>query len=117
MKSLIKFFVLTVMVIVMNTFNASSQECPTAKSFRAKGNISEFSIGLGATHYFGDLNAINMTNRRVIGELHKEQIKPAVNINYRLYFTRILNFRASFLYTRINGSDHYNEVGEDFSSP
>lgn len=117
MNTIARFAAFTLLLIALIPFDAASQKCPTAKSFRSRGNISEFSIALGATHYFGDLNAINMTNNRIIGELHKEQIKPAVSVNYRFYFSKVTNLRAGLLYTRINGSDHYNKVREDFSSP
>ncbi len=104
-------------IILFIHFNAFSQKCPQAKSFKGDRNLSELSAGIGASHYFGDLNAINVTNKRIIGELHSEQLNPVVSVDYRYYFSHIANLRVGFLYTRLNGSDQFNAVQEDFSAP
>lgn len=91
---------------------AFAQDCPTRKNFQKRTNwVSELSIGFGGTHYFGDLNTYNTTDRK-IGELHKENMKPSININYRLYPSRFLNARVSFFYTRLAGSDRYNNTDD-----
>jgi len=95
---------------------AFGQDCPTRKNFQKRTNwVSEFSIGFGGAHYFGDLNTYNTTDRK-IGELHKENMKPAVSVNYRLYPSRFINARVSFFYTRLAGSDQYNTTDTDFST-
>ena len=94
-----------------------SQDCPTRKNFRKKNNnISELSIGFGGTHYFGDLNTYNSSDRKVLGELHKENMKPAFTLNYRWYFNRFINPRINFMYTRLAGSDRKNVADEGHSA-
>ena len=68
-----------------------AQKCPDGQSFQKKkktGIMSELSVSFGGSHYFGDLNSFNQSDRKYTGELHKENMSIAFGLNYRLYFSR-----------------------------
>lgn len=58
----------------------------------------EFGVGLGAAHYFGDLNTVSKLNRP----------KPAATIFFRKYLGSYIAARAGFSFAQIGYSDRYN---------
>ena len=114
MKPLTNLLVLVVIFLIPCQLIA--QKCPDGRSFNKKGKTSELSIGAGASQYFGDLNVVNMSDRRILGELHKDQIKAVISLGYRYYFSRFFNFKANLLYTRLQASDKFNEVEAEYST-
>jgi hypothetical protein len=62
----------------------------------------EFGIGLGAAHYFGDLNT----------RAHLNRPKMAANIFFRKNFGNYIAARLSATYARLGYSDKYNDHNE-----
>ena len=58
----------------------------------------EFGIGLGAAHYFGDLNTVTNLNRP----------KPAATVFFRKYLGNYIAARAGFSFAQLGYSDRYN---------
>jgi hypothetical protein len=116
MKSIISC-VAFLLIVTAPFAKIEAQDCPTRQNFRKRaGIISELSIGVGGAHYFGDLNTYNISEHRIIGELHRENMYVAMGANYRFYFSKFINPRISFFYTRLRGSDQHNEIHKDFSA-
>jgi hypothetical protein len=89
--------ILTVLCLVFSlTWSAgvSAQD-----SFVQEG---EFGIGLGASHYFGDLNTRASLNR----------LKPAATIFFRKNFGNYVAARIGATYARLGYSDVYNTHNE-----
>jgi len=105
-------------ILLLSSPTVFAQDCPTSRSFKKKNNniVTELSISMGGAHYFGDLNTYNKSDRKIIGELHKENMFPAVSLNYRFYMNRFFNPRISLFYTRLAGSDRNNISDGDFSA-
>jgi hypothetical protein len=62
----------------------------------------EFGVGLGAAHYFGDLNT----------RLHVNRPKPAASIFFRKNFGNYIALRVSGNYARLGYADRYNKHNE-----
>jgi len=62
----------------------------------------EFGIGLGASHYFGDLNT----------RAHINRPKPAAGIFFRKNFGNYIGLRIAGNYARLGYSDKYNTENE-----
>lgn len=93
-----------------------AQDCPTRQNFRKRsGSVSEISMSVGATHYFGDLNTYNLSERRIVGKINAENMYPALSFNYRFYPNRFFDAKLGVLYTRLRGSDQHNETTDDFT--
>lgn len=63
---------------------------------------AEVGLGLGAAHYFGDLNTATQLNRP----------KPAATIFFRKYLGRYIAARAGFSFAQLGYSDVYNTHNE-----
>jgi len=102
------------LILACSSTQVYSQQCPTAQNFKKpKRMISELSVGFGGAHYFGDLNTYNTSDRRITGELHKENMFPAFGVNYRFYPSRFINPKLGLFYTRLRGSDRNNHSETD----
>src|ERR1051326_891547 len=74
------------------------------KSFAQDAIVQEgeFGIGLGAAHYFGDLNT----------RAHLNRPKPAMTIFFRKNFSNYISARIGASYARLGYSDKYNTHNE-----
>lgn len=91
-----KYFAATVFFVVAIV---SVQTSFAQDAIRQEG---EFGIGLGAGHYFGDLNT----------RAHLNRPKMAANIFFRKNFGNYIAARLSATYARLGYSDKYNTHNE-----
>lgn len=89
MKRVVLILLFSIPVLAMAQENAVRQE-------------GEFGIGLGAAHYFGDLNTRARLNRP----------KPAATAFFRKNFGNYIAMRVGASYARIGYSDVYNTHNE-----
>jgi hypothetical protein len=89
-----KFFSLLFIVFVIAT-NLNAQPQSTVQE-------GEFGIGLGAAHYFGDLNT----------RAHLNRPKPAATIFFRKNFSNYISARIAGTFAQVGYSDIYNTHNE-----
>lgn len=92
MKYHIKYLLNT--AIAMATCVCSYSQ--TIESYEQKG---EFGIGVGAAHYFGDINNRSRINRP----------KPALSLYFRKNFSNYIALRISASYAQVGYSDRYSK--------
>lgn len=90
--------ILAVIILLITTFS------PTSESFGqyAIHQEGEFGVGLGAGHYFGDLNTRAKFKRP----------KIAANIFFRKNLSNYIAVRVAATYARLGYSDIYNNYNE-----
>jgi Domain of unknown function (DUF6089) len=91
-----KFFVAVVFGVVISFFPARSS------AQDAIVQEGEFGIGLGAAHYFGDLNT----------RAHLNRPKVAASVFFRKNFSNYIAVRIAASYARLGYSDIYNGHNE-----
>jgi hypothetical protein len=96
MKKLLASFLFPVTILFLLPFGAGAQ------SQNAVSQEGEFGIGLGAAHYFGDLNTKAQLNRP----------KLAASVFFRKNFGNYVALRVGATFARLGYSDIYNEHNE-----
>jgi len=98
MKKNIFIFILT--LFLLNSFNAQSW-----KFLR-----NEFSVGLGATNFLGELGGadrIGSHNIKGIKDFDFNATKPAIQIGYRRFFSPNIAAKAGFTFGQVSGNDAF----------
>ena len=73
---------------------------------------NEFSFGLGASNFFGELGGadrIGSHNIKGITDIDFKATKPAVQIGYRRFFSANIAVRANFTFGQVSGSDAFTK--------
>ncbi|MEI9910125.1 MAG: DUF6089 family protein [Bacteroidota bacterium] len=91
---MMKFFAVFAVIAFTTTTRIAAQNAIVQEG--------EFGIGLGASHYFGDLNTRAKVNRA----------KPAATIFFRKNFGNYIAARIGATYARVGYSDVYNTHNE-----
>src|ERR1043166_539103 len=85
-------------ILVIGCIFLCHTQVSTAQSQYVVQQEGEFGVGLGAAHYFGDLNTRGRLNRP----------KTAASIFYRKNFSNYIALRLGASYARLGYSDIYN---------
>jgi Domain of unknown function (DUF6089) len=90
----IKIFALLFVVVIASASRLTAQEAYVQEG--------EFGVGIGAAHYFGDLNTRARLNR----------LKPAATIFFRKNFGNYISARIGASFAQVGYSDVYNTHNE-----
>lgn len=90
---MMKFFALSFFLMTVIRINAQDE---------AIVQEGEFGVGLGAAHYFGDLNT----------RAHLNRLKPAATIFFRKNFGNYISARIAASFAQLGYSDVYNTHNE-----
>jgi hypothetical protein len=95
---------ITISIIILSTLSVDAQSW--------KFLTNEFSFGIGATSFLGDLggaNRIGSRNLKGIRDFDFNATRPAVSIGYRKFFSPNLSAKAGFTLGQVSGDDALTE--------
>ncbi len=97
-------------ILIIITCLTASYSTINAQSWKFLRN--EFSFGLGATTFLGDLGGANReASRNIVGirDFDFNATRPAFNIGYRRYFSPYISGKAGFTFGQVSADDANTE--------